>query len=258
MRKHAHLAFIAAALLPLMAQASPVTVDAGNFTATYDTSAFSSYWSAGSYDGYTLQPSQYQVSTGANSLRIDLVALPAGTSAGGHQGASTLLYATGTGFYASNLALNLPLTLAADAAGTTAYRITIGTHLSGLPYELNPLASASNNGSQVTGSLSATSVSEGTASLMAVSATVPPEGIATPIQTIYSGQVGAGFDLSSITGSFRAYGARYGASNGTATFGIDYIQIDAITVAAVPEPGTYVLMGLGLVGIAVARRRRRA
>jgi hypothetical protein len=45
---------------------------------------------------------------------------------------------------------------------------------------------------------------------------------------------------------------------GESVSGESAVVFDKVTVAAVPEPGTYALMGLGLVGIAgVARRRAR-
>jgi hypothetical protein len=35
----------------------------------------------------------------------------------------------------------------------------------------------------------------------------------------------------------------------------NYIGIDTVTVTAVPEPSTWLLMGLGLAGVAAVRRR---
>ncbi|MGC4061868.1 MAG: PEP-CTERM sorting domain-containing protein [Aquabacterium sp.] len=252
MLKHARLALMSAALLPLLAQAASVTVDAGHFAATYDTAAFSSGWGAGQYDGYNQQASQYLVTTGPDSLRIDIAQLPPGTNSY-HQGESTLLYATGAANYIASVYFRLPLTLAADAPDTTAYRVTIGTHLSGTGY--TPFNGSS---SYVTGSLTATDASATTFTLAPVDASVPSTGIATPAAMTYSGVIGAGTSLASIDGAFKLYGAYSKPCCGSSlTFGIDYIQIDALTVSSsVPEPGSLALMGLGLAGLGWARRRQ--
>lgn len=224
-------------------------MDAGNFTATYDTSAFLSGWSV-PVDGYLLQPSQYQVSTGLNSLRIDIVQLPSGApNPSSHQGPETLLSVVGTPSYAGSLSVNLPLTLTADAPGTKGYRISIGTSLSASSYD-----PSSNAPSNVSGTVSLKAANASVASI-AVSASVPTQGITTPVKTIYSAEVGPAFDLASIVGQIRAYGTNSRIQPGTTTFGIDFIQIDAIS--AVPESGTFALMGLGLVGIVLARMRHK-
>lgn len=252
MRGPARLALIAAVLLPSLAHASPVTVDTGAFSATYDTTAFASSWVAGSYDGYSLQASQYAVTTGQNSLRIDISQLAPGTNSY-HQGADTLLYATGAASYISTVGFGLPLSLAADSVDTTAYRVTIGTHLSGTGY--TPFNGSS---SYVAGSLTVTDASATTSVLTPVNATVPSTGIATPIATVYSGLIGAGTNVASIDGLFKLYGAYSKPCCGSAlTFGIDYIQIDAIIVpSTIPEPGSYALMGLGLAAIGLATHRQ--
>ena len=241
--------------MPLMAQAAAVTVDAGNFNATYDTSAFTAGRSISSnigqgIDGYAFNPAQFQVSTGQNSLRIDFVELPAGIPSYYH-GADTLLSATGLASLKNKLSLALPLTLTADLPDTTAYRITIGTYLSGTPY--TPFSETSLSGAN--GNVSITNAEGATSTLIPITATVPTQGITTPIKTVYTGLIGPDFDLTAITGSVNVTGAYTKPCCGvTATFGIDYIQIEAIS--AVPEPGTYALMGLGLVGIGLMRRQR--
>lgn len=60
------------------------------------------------------------------------------------------------------------------------------------------------------------------------------------------------FDLTGVTGST----FKLQSSGSLTSFKLDALSI--APVAAIPEPSTYALMGLGLVGIAFAARRRRA
>lgn len=241
-------------LAPLWAHATAVTVDAGSFTATYDTAtffagrAFTSNTGQG-IDGYNLAASQYAVSTGTDSLRIDFVELPPGTNSY-YQGADTLLYLTGTANTVNKLSFNLPMTLSASLPATTAYEVTIGTHVSGSGY-----TQFSNSTSYVQGSVTISGTDNVSATQVAVNATVGPDGVLTPVAGLYSGVFGPNVDLSAITGSFNVVGAYSKPCCGAnITFGIDYLEIKAIST--VPEPGTYAFMGLGLVGIALSRRRQ--
>jgi hypothetical protein len=81
----------------------------------------------------------------------------------------------------------------------------------------------------------------------------------------YTALVPAGFDLASLSGSLTAaFSSSGGAPDpfGYKGLGTSYrVSIDHITLiptaAAVPEPATLALMGLGLAGVAAAARRRR-
>lgn len=69
-------------------------------------------------------------------------------------------------------------------------------------------------------------------------------------------------DWTQYTFSFDAQGAGSVARFAINYFGsadlANYIGIDTVTVTAVPEPSTWALMGLGLAGLAVVRRRAGA
>jgi len=69
-------------------------------------------------------------------------------------------------------------------------------------------------------------------------------------------------DWAQYTFSFDAQGAGSVARFAINYFGsadlANYIGIDTVTVTAVPEPSTWALMGLGLAGLAVVRRRAGA
>ena len=67
-------------------------------------------------------------------------------------------------------------------------------------------------------------------------------------------------DWTQYTLSFDAQGAgsvaRFAINYFGAADSSNYIGIDTVTVTAVPEPATWAMMGLGLAGLAVMRRRR--
>lgn len=71
-----------------------------------------------------------------------------------------------------------------------------------------------------------------------------------------------------LSGGWTQYTLSYGAGTlgSTARFGIryagpadtsNYIGVDTLTVAAVPEPSTWAMLGLGLAGVGVFARRKR-
>jgi hypothetical protein len=235
-------------LTPFLAHATAVTVDAGSFTATYDTSAFSASWVAylSNYpvEGYDLAASQFVVSTGPDTLRIDIVQLPPGSNSF-HQGADTLLSASGgTG----KLSFNLPMTLSATLPASTAYEVTIGTHVSGSAY--TPFE---NSESSAQGIVTIAGTGNTPDAQLEVKSIVDPSGISTPVVNLYSSLFGPNADLSAISGLINVEGAYTKPCCADIRFGIDYLEIKAIST--VPEPGTFASMGLGLVGVAVSRRR---
>jgi hypothetical protein len=238
---------------PLWAHATAVTVDVGSFIATYDTATFSagraiSSASGSGIDGYSLAASQFKVSTGADSLRIDFVELPPGSNSY-YQGADTLLFVSGSIMTINQLTFNLPMTLRAALPALTAYEVTIGTHLSGSAYT-QWQSSTSDAEGQVTilgtGAIPATQI--------AVNESVGPSGLTPAVATQYSGLFGTNDDLSAISGSFKVAGAySKPCCSAGIRLDIDYVEIKAIST--VPEPGTFALMGLGLAGLSVSRRR---
>ena len=69
----------------------------------------------------------------------------------------------------------------------------------------------------------------------------------------------SGADISGLDGvggtvDFRLYG--YGAPSATGTWIVDTVTLNG-SVYVIPEPGTLVMMGLGLIGIMFARRMRK-
>jgi hypothetical protein len=76
--------------------------------------------------------------------------------------------------------------------------------------------------------------------------------------------------INGLISGVNSYGLSFGASFGDGTAGLNssfgefsgyvptYIHADFINAALVPEPGTYLLMALGLAGVAGVARRRKA
>jgi len=91
------------------------------------------------------------------------------------------------------------------------------------------------------------------------------------VDTLNFGFLGTGFgsfssQLVTLTGEWTEYTISY-AAQGAGSVGrlvlsyvgaadtSNYIGVDTVTVTAVPEPSTWLLMGLGLAGVAAVRRR---
>lgn len=69
-----------------------------------------------------------------------------------------------------------------------------------------------------------------------------------------------GFSFWGITSELEIKSIHFGLANGGATMD-GYFEIDNLTIGnsrAVPEPGTLLLMGLGLIGLSVSRRKKAA
>ena len=76
--------------------------------------------------------------------------------------------------------------------------------------------------------------------------------------------------INGLISGVNSYGLSFGANFGDGTAGLNssfgefsgyvptYIHADFINAALVPEPGTYLLMALGLAGVAGVARRRKA
>jgi hypothetical protein len=201
--------FITAALAcPGLSQATPITLDAGSFTATYHPQAFSGGWSVGSsfasVDGWDLQSSQFQVSTGSNRLRIDFVELPPHApdpSLDNRTGAVTQLSVSSAGHYDGKAQLKLPVTLRADAEDETAYRISLGMSVSGSAYTPFVLPGVFTTPilSQVSGSLS-TGYGNAETSTTPLLVTVPAT------EMVFSQYVAPGDAVTAISGVFAARG----------------------------------------------------
>jgi hypothetical protein len=257
---------------PGFALASPVTVDAGSFEATYDTQSFSAGWdvssSYASVDGWDLRSSQFQVSTGSNRLRIDFVELPphpVDPQTDNRTGPVTLLAASSAGYYDGHAHLNLPLSLRADVPGDTAYRISLGLSMSGSAYTpfVLPGVFPTPILSQVSGGLS-TGYDQSEVALMPVLLTVPPSGMSPATEMVFSQSVSPSDEITSISGVFAARGGYVkGVTAPWISARIEYVEIEALsaaelgTVSVVPELAAGQSMGLGLMAtVALAWLRR--
>jgi hypothetical protein len=100
---------------------------------------------------------------------------------------------------------------------------------------------------------------EGFSDSFAVLAGIVPNGGSEGVTQVFADTVATGgWTQYSVTlaaqgaGSMGRFAFEYFGNADTS----NYIGIDTVTVTAVPEPGTYVLMAMGLGAIAFARRRR--
>jgi hypothetical protein len=267
LHQHARLALLGSALLASqMAHATATTLDAGNFNASFDTSAFQISYvfanSSTSVDGWGLQASQYKVSAGNDSLRIDFTPLPSGAPGANpsHYGDTSMPAVNVSAYYDANFGLNLPLSLQADDAANTAYRITFGTTLGSSTYGFGGYTGINGEGfyadGHVFGSLTATAAGQAATELAPLNLATSHLGTTTSYPL--GGTLNPGFELAALGGSFKVTGPYSKPCCGALTkFSLDYIQIDAIrAVPGVPEPGTYALMALGLAGLGLVARRR--
>ncbi|MGC4060908.1 MAG: PEP-CTERM sorting domain-containing protein [Aquabacterium sp.] len=220
------------------AQAAATTVDAGSFVVSYDTSTFSAGYgvfnSLQQFMGSEMMPtSQFSVSSAQDTLRITL------------NGTDPFPVKSGAPI-TTYVDVNLPLSLQTKEGHDVVYQITMGTTFS------------SYGQGSVTGDLTAT-LQGGTSpqTLASLNLAGATDGI-NPVQFDQTGgtlQLSSQQSLSLIDGYFTMISRAQRWQDAATTFGVNYIEIRAV---AVPEPGAWPLMGMGLAGLAaVARRRAR-
>jgi hypothetical protein len=234
------------ALAVSVAQALPMTVDVGSFSATYDVDRFEASWQALIYEGaiaeWTLQPAQYQVTTGADSFRVQFIEdpnLPPGPSP-----ANTLLRIGAGGDNFGSGSLDLPLTLQAPTG--TRFTVSMGLDYIGSGYGPPPVNVSPNPiPSTFAGTLSVTTGGQ-SVPLIPFKFTVPPEGQSLT-SVVLSGELPEAASLTSIVGDFSAHQGEHRGTAPTILGTIRYVEVEA--VSAVPEPSIALMFAIGLLSL---------